>query len=123
MPCFKLFTNASGKLVTDSVLKELSETLAKTVAKPEAKCQVVVLADQRMMMSGTTDICGTATFLSIGKLGPEENIKHSAAMMEVTEKRLGIPKDRLYIHFVDPKRTDMGFKGTTIDEVMKAQGL
>merc|ERR1712080_315015 len=74
-------------------------------------------------MGRSTDICGTATFLSIGKLGPEENQRHSAAMMEVTERRLGIPKDRLYIHFVDPPKTDMGFKGTTIDEVLKAAAL
>ena len=47
-----------------------------------------------MTFGGSTEICATAHFYSIGKLGPEENQKHTAAMMEVTERTLGIPKDR-----------------------------
>merc|ERR1719430_1143805 len=69
-------------------------------------------------MGGTADVCGTATFLSIGNMGAEQNQKHSAAMMQVIEDCLGIPKDRLYIQFVDVARTDIGFKGTTMDEIL-----
>ena len=36
MPLFKLFTNVCGSKVTPAALKELSEALAKTLAKPES---------------------------------------------------------------------------------------
>ena len=45
-------------------------------------------------MGGSDEPCGTATLMSIGKLGPEENIKHSANMGEFCANKLGIPKDR-----------------------------
>ena len=53
-----------------------------------------MIPDQKMILSGTSDVNGLATLLSIGKLGPQENQKHSAVMSQVTEKVLGIPKDR-----------------------------
>jgi phenylpyruvate tautomerase len=42
----------------------------------------------------STEPCGTATLLSIGKLGVEENKKHAAVLFDHIEKNLGIPRDR-----------------------------
>jgi len=104
--------------VTGDVLKEISAAFATTIGKPEKYCQVLVLPDQKMVMSGTADVCGTAVCMSIGKLGPEENQKHTAALMEVVNAKLGIPKDRLYILFQDAKPSEVGWNGTTFQTIL-----
>lgn len=57
-------------------------------------CVAGVIADQTMLWGGTTDPCGTATLMSIGKLGVEENKKHAALLYDHIEKNLGIPRTR-----------------------------
>jgi phenylpyruvate tautomerase len=47
-----------------------------------------------MVWGGTTEPCGTATLMSIGKLGVEENKKHAAVLFDHIEKNLGIPRNR-----------------------------
>ena len=46
------------------------------------------------MWGGSVEPCGTASLMSIGKLGVEENKKHAAVLHEPFEKNLGIPRDR-----------------------------
>lgn len=38
--------------------------------------------------------CGTATLMSIGCLGVEQNKKHAAVLYPLLKKELGIPDDR-----------------------------
>jgi phenylpyruvate tautomerase len=47
-----------------------------------------------MVWGGSTDPCGTAMLMSIGKLGIEENKKHAALLYDHIEKNLGIPRNR-----------------------------
>jgi len=53
-----------------------------------------VIPDLPAVWYGSTDPCGTAMLLSIGKLGVEENKKHAAVLYDHIEKNLGIPHDR-----------------------------
>ena len=48
-----------------------------------------------MSFGGTNEPCATATLLSIGRLGSEENKKHSNCIMNQLEKSLGIPPSRV----------------------------
>lgn len=56
-----------------------------------------------MTFGGTTETCAIARLMSIGKLGVEENRKHSAAVSEFVEKNLQIPRSRyekMYLIFL-----------------------
>lgn len=69
------------------------------------------------MMKGTSEPCALITVLSIGRLGIEENKKHSKAIMTELNK-LGIPGDRMYISFVDPKPEDVGYNFSTFHGIL-----
>jgi len=55
--------------------------------------------------------------MSIGKLGVEENKKHAAVLHDHIEKNLGIPRNRLYITFIDEDAANVGYNGTTFHEI------
>lgn len=57
-------------------------------------CVATVIPDLLLVWGGSTDPCGTATLMSIGKLGVEENKKHAAVLYDHIEKNLGIPRNR-----------------------------
>ena len=58
-------------------------------------CSVHVIPDQLMLFGGSSEPCGQAKLMSIGKLGVEENKAHSDKISNFVEKNLGIKKDRL----------------------------
>uniref|UniRef100_T1J2R3 L-dopachrome isomerase n=1 Tax=Strigamia maritima TaxID=126957 RepID=T1J2R3_STRMM len=117
MPTFTLFTNIPKEKVPNTFLKETTLVLAKMLGKPESYCIVHVIPDQMMTMGGTSDPCGSATLMSIGKLGVNENKKHAACLYAHIEKYLGIPKDRLYITFKDEDMSNVGYEGTTFHDI------
>jgi len=53
-----------------------------------------------MTWGGDDKPCGTATLMSIGCLGVEQNKKHAAVLYPLLKKELGIPDDR-YVHLVN----------------------
>lgn len=56
---------------------------------------VHILPDQNMVFGGTNEPCAYVTLMSIGRLGIEENKKHSNAIMNELEKLLAIPPSRV----------------------------
>lgn len=52
-----------------------------------------------MTWGGNDKPCGTATLMSIGCLGVEQNKKHAAILYPILEKELGIPGDRFVVFF------------------------
>merc|ERR1712150_11940 len=50
--------------------------------------------------------CAQVTLNCIGKLGVEENKKHSEKLTPIICKLLGVPDDRFYITFNDLRRPD-----------------
>jgi len=60
---------------------------------------VTIVPDQLMSWGGNDKPCGTATLMSIGCLGREQNKKHAAVLYPILEKELGIPGDR-FVYFV-----------------------
>ena len=55
-----------------------------------------------MTFGGTNEPCAYVTLMSIGRLGIEENKKHSNAIMNELEKLLEIPPSRVYfIRFIN----------------------
>lgn len=52
-----------------------------------------------MVWAGNDKPCGTATLMSIGCLGVEQNKKHASVLYPIIEKELGIPGDRFVYLF------------------------
>lgn len=71
-----------------------------------------------MSFGGTPEPCAYVTLMSIGRLGVEENKQHSKAIMCELEK-LGIPPNRVYIHFQDAQPFEIGYNKTTFAEILK----
>lgn len=118
MPYFKLDTNIPQSQVTPEFLKSTSKLVASTLGKPESYVTVQVNGDQSIIWGGTNEPCGFATLMSIGQLGIEENKKHAAALYDHVCKHLGIPKDRMYISFVDSLPSTMGYNGSTFHPML-----
>jgi phenylpyruvate tautomerase len=117
MPLLRLETNIPKSKVTVDFLNQTTAIMAKTLGKPESYCFATVIPDLPAAWGGSTDPCGTATLLSIGKLGVEENKKHAAVLHDHFEKNLGIPRNRLYIIFIDEDASNVGYNGTTFHEI------
>jgi len=118
MPHFRLETNVPKSKVTSRLLKNLSKAVANTLGKPESYVVVTIIPDQLMTWGGNDKPCGTATLMSIGCLGVEQNKKHAAILYPILEKELGIPGDRLYITFCDEKSSNVGYTGTTFQTII-----
>ena len=62
---------------------------------------------------GTTDPAAFLYLSSLGSIDPDTNKATSAAVAEILEAELGVPKGRYYINFFDSERSNMGYNGGT----------
>jgi phenylpyruvate tautomerase len=112
MPILQVFTNLPRSSIPDDLNVRLTKVLAQTLSKPESYCVVHIVPDQLLTWNGTNEPCAVVNLMSIGRLGVEENKKHSNAVMSELNQ-LGIPSTRMYISFVDPKPGDVGYNNST----------
>ncbi|XP_076029933.1 macrophage migration inhibitory factor homolog [Oratosquilla oratoria] len=113
MPHLHLSTNVPKEKIPASCMLELSKLVADTLGKPEPYVSIHIVPDQMLIFNRSTEPCGMAVLMSSGKLSIEENKVHSARISEYMEKNLGIPKNRMYINFIDMQKENVGFDGTT----------
>ena len=75
MPNLRIETNVPAEAIKDlkSCLSELSKAVSETTGKPEQYVIVEVIPGVPMMFAGKDDPCASAFFMSIGKIGAEEN--------------------------------------------------
>ena len=52
------------------------------------------------MYGGTSDPCGNAYFMCIGKMGVEENKQHAAKLYPLFDKLFGIKNDRYSVYYL-----------------------
>lgn len=62
--------------------------------------------------------CACVRLLSIGRLGVEENKKHSLAIANELEK-IGIAPDKAFIYFEESQPYQVGSSKTTYEEIFK----
>jgi phenylpyruvate tautomerase len=113
MPTLLIKTNAtSPETDRDGLLRAASATLAELLGKPES--YVMVLLEDVQSLSFGADTA-PAAYLELKSLGlPEERTPElSAALCDLIETHLGVPKARIYIEFASPKRHLFGFDGRT----------
>eukprot|EP00249_Psilotum_nudum_P027519 c35293_g1_i1 orf=333-680(-) len=114
MPTLNLHTNVPlDGVVTSDVLKDASKTVARLLSKPEQYVMVLLRGGVPMSYAGTEEPAAYGELLSIGGLDPATNKKLSAAIAEILESKLAVPKSRFYIKFNDVKRSDFGWNGST----------
>ena len=75
--------------------------------------QPVSFKDQMMIFAESMEPCAVVEIISIGKLGVEENKTHTKVIMEELEKELGISPTRIFVLYVEPKPSDVGYNKTT----------
>ena len=121
MPHLRIETNVKEDHIERMVqcVKDFHEAFQKTIGKPHEYVAVTLVPNVVMMMGTDPKVpTAQATLTSIGKLGVEENKKHSLALFSVIKKHLGVEPDKCYIIFNDVKSSDVGFKGTTFHEIL-----
>ncbi|XP_075217331.1 macrophage migration inhibitory factor homolog [Lycorma delicatula] len=117
MPFFRIETNLPKSKVPATFHQTTVKVIAKALGKPESYCGILIVPDQSISFSGSSDLCGNASLMSIGQLGVEQNKKIAAIIYDHIEKELGIPKDRMYISFIDSPSSDVGYNGTTFHAI------
>ncbi|CAG2111463.1 unnamed protein product [Medioppia subpectinata] len=118
MPLFKLQTNIPAAKIPDNFLSSTVDLVAKTLGKPKSYVVVHVLPDQLMNWGGVEGPCGMVSVESIGQIGRDLNKSHSKAISAHLAKELGIAADKCYINFVDLNKANVGYSGTTFDDLL-----
>ncbi|KAJ4704337.1 Macrophage migration inhibitory factor [Melia azedarach] len=114
MPCLTLSTNVSlDNVDTSSILSEASSTIANILDKPESHLMVLLKGSVAISFGGTNDPAAYGELVSIG-LTAEANKKLSAAIAEILEKKLSVPKSRFFIKFYDTQGSNFGWNGSTL---------
>jgi phenylpyruvate tautomerase len=117
MPTLTIATNLKKSEIPEDFCPRMTKVLADTLSKPESYCAILVQPDQILTWNGTSDAAAMITCFSIGKLGIDENKKHSKAIMSELNK-LGIESTRMYISFIDAKAEDVGYNNSTFHGIL-----
>nr|GMC90129.1 macrophage migration inhibitory factor homolog isoform X2 [Ipomoea batatas] len=104
MPCLNLSTNVNLEGVdTSSILAEATSVVAKIIGKPESYVMIVLKGSVPLSFGGTEQPAAYGELVSIGGLNADVNKKLSAAIAEILESKLKVPKSRYFLKFYDSK--------------------
>ncbi len=113
MPLLKIQTNRdvdAGE--REAILKQASARVAEVLGKPERYVMVSLDCNPDMLFSGDQAPLAYLELKSIG-LPARRTGEISAALCELMDAVLSIPKDRVYIEFADAARHLWGWDGGT----------
>ncbi len=113
MPYLKIQTNLPvTRKARRVVLREASALVEHELEKPEDFVMVALEPDTAMLFGGTDD---PVAFLELKAVGlPVRRTKQlSKVLCAMIQEHLGIPKDRVYVKFIDVKHGMWGWKGDT----------
>ncbi|KAH8484811.1 hypothetical protein POPTR_016G126700v4 [Populus trichocarpa] len=115
MPALNISTNVSLDGVDVSAIQsEATAKLAKIIAgKTEADVMIVLRGSIPISLGGSQEPAAFGELVSIGGLSPEVNKNLSAAIAEILETKLCIPKSRIFLKFYDSQGTHFGWNGST----------
>jgi len=115
MPLIKIQTSVAPpeKSSIESMLKDLSSSLAAHLGKPESYVMTAFEADVPMTFAGTTEPVCYIEIKSVGTMGGTKTKAMSADFCSKVESALGVPKSRTYIEFADAPGAMWGWNGAT----------
>ena len=113
MPLLKVQTNIRLEQAAESaLLKQLSETVANELGKPERYVMVTIETDVTMLFAGSDQPTAYLELKSLG-LPEEKSAELSKTLCGAIAQALSIASDRIYIEFSSPARHMWGWKGAT----------
>ncbi|KAH8484810.1 hypothetical protein POPTR_016G126800v4 [Populus trichocarpa] len=114
MPALIISTNVSLDGVdTSSILSEATSEVAKVIGKPEKYVMIVLKGSIPISLGGTEEPAAYGELVSIGGLSPDVNKTLSSVVASILEKKLSVPKSRLFLKFYDSQGTHFGWNGST----------
>jgi phenylpyruvate tautomerase len=115
MPLIKVQTSATSpdKATVESMLKDLSFSLASHLGKPESYVMTAFEAEVPMTFAGTTDPVCYIEIKSVGTMGGTKTKAMSSDFCAKVESTLGVPQNRTYIEFADAPGAMWGWNGST----------
>lgn len=114
MPYFSIETNKQiDEAVNADLMKKATGFLAKTMGKPEHVIMVTIKPGLPYLFGGTDD---PAAYVRIKSLGMEKERcpEFSEKVCGFLESEADIPKDRVFIEFVDIDGRIFGWNGGTL---------
>lgn len=114
MPLIKVQTSVAApeKTTVESMLKELSSSLASHLGKPESYVMTAFEGNVPMTFAGSTEPACYVEIKSIGTMGAKTKTMSQDFCSKI-ESSLGVPKNRTYIAFDDATGSMWGWNGTT----------
>ncbi|WP_035990905.1 phenylpyruvate tautomerase MIF-related protein [Leptolyngbya sp. KIOST-1] len=115
MPLIKVQTSIDSPDQTqvESLLKDLSASLATHLGKPESYVMTAFEAGVPMTFAGTTEPVCYVEIKSVGTMGSAKTSTMSQEFCAQLESALGVPKNRIYIEFADAQGAMWGWNGGT----------
>lgn len=115
MPLIKVQTSiaAPDKQQVETLLKQLSASLAKHLSKPESYVMTAFEPNIAMTFAGTTDPVCYIEIKSVGAMTPTQTKAMSQDFCRTIEQTLAVPTNRTYIEFADAKGSMWGWNGST----------
>lgn len=113
MPLLSIETNQSTQGETlKTLLKFASAVVANALGKPENYVMVRFSHNENMLFAGSTQALASLQLKSIG-LPESATTELSTVLCELVEAQLKVPKNRIYIEFVDVSRKMWGYDSHT----------
>lgn len=115
MPLIKVQTSvaAPDRANIESLLKNLSASLAKHTRKPESYVMTAFEPDIAMTFGGTTDPVCYIEIKSVGSMSSAQTQAMSQDFCQQINQALGVALNRTYIEFADAKGYLWGWNGST----------
>ncbi|HEY9737690.1 MAG TPA: phenylpyruvate tautomerase MIF-related protein [Trichocoleus sp.] len=115
MPLIKVQTSvaAPDPAQVETLLKELSSSLASHLGKPESYVMTAFEGGIPMTFGGSTEPTCFIEIKSIGTMGGSRTQAMSQEFCAKVESALGVPKNRTYIEFADAVGAMWGWNGST----------
>jgi len=114
MPYFSIETNKQiDDTVNSSLMKKATSFLAEMMGKPEHVIMVTIKPGKPYVFGGTDE---PTAFVQIKAVGLEKDKcpEFSKQICDFLETEISVPKDRVFIEFIDIDPTIFGFNGNTL---------
>lgn len=115
MPLIKVQTSlpTPEKASVETMLKQLSASLASHTRKPESYVMTAFEGDVPMTFGGSTDPVCYVEVKSVGSFSPDQTRAMSQDFCQQISDAIGVPTNRIYIEFADAKGYLWGWNSST----------
>jgi phenylpyruvate tautomerase PptA (4-oxalocrotonate tautomerase family) len=115
VPLVQIFTSARAPEgpAQQALLGDLSRLLAERFHKPERWVMTCLVPGLAMTFGGDPAPAAFIAVKNIGEMSGDDTSALSRALCDRVQKSLGVPPDRVYVHFQDAVDYLWGWNGET----------